>query len=156
MIADRLIFVPTLMQETEIFDDGAAGEATVKVIRLVDDSRHMILVFSSRTRFRTWCRRDAHSEFDQVLLFGADLAAALGPDTWILVDKGFDNSVALPPDLVCRIKELGVSQTTEPTEAVNGKNSIEFEEETSSHSFPVPGVNGEKRSLFGFLFGRGR
>lgn len=119
-LSDRLIFAPVVSAPPAAA--GAKSKSTFSVLRISEASRSLVPIFTSEKRFKEWGEKRGHGG-GSISLLGGDFCAALGADTWVTIDPGFDESLELEPTLVVKISESGLND--EP--AAPEEDSIEIE-----------------------------
>lgn len=130
-LSDRLVFAPVVSAPAAA--PGSKSKSTFSVLRMNEASRSLVPIFTSEKRFKEWGEKRKHGG-GSISLLGGDFCAALGTDTWVIIDPGFDDSLELEPSLVLKVSESGLSE--EPIAAE--EDSIEIEVPQSQVARPAP------------------
>ena len=119
-LSDRLVFAPVVSSPASA--PGAKAKSTFSVLRISEGSRSLVPIFTSEKRFKEWGEKKGHGG-GSISLLGGDFCAALGAETWLSIDPGFDEKLEIEPAWVVKISESGLSEEhSEPQE-----DSIEIE-----------------------------
>jgi hypothetical protein len=127
-LSDRLVFAPVVSSPASA---GGAKKATFSVLRLSEADRLLVPIFTSEKRFKEWGQKREHGG-GSISLLGGDFCAALGTDTWVSIDPGFDDGLELEPSLVIKISQSGLND--EPAT----EDSVEIEVPAPQAPRPQP------------------
>ncbi|MBN8550402.1 MAG: SseB family protein [Deltaproteobacteria bacterium] len=134
-LSDRLIFAPVVSSPASA--SGARAKSTFSVLRITEGARSLVPIFTSEKRFKEWGEKRSHGG-GSISLLGGDFCAALGADTWVTIDPGFEENLEIEPALVVKISESGLSE--EP--AAPQEDSIEIEIPQSQSKPPPSAAKG--------------
>ncbi len=137
-LADRLVFTPI----TSSSNSGPnKAKTTFSVLRLNDNGNSQVLLFTTEKRFKEWSQKASH-QAGSISLLGADFCAALGKETWISLDKGFEEEIVLDPVFVAK-----VSASTSQFDMHDEVDEVEGDEPPQQPEMEAPAAPSSDRGL---------
>lgn len=106
-LADRLVFAPITASSGA--GAGAQSKTTFSVLRISEPHRSLVPLFTTEKRFKEWADKNGHSS-GSISLLGGDFCAALGADTWITLDRGFEDAIELDPVFVAKVSASSMAE----------------------------------------------
>lgn len=137
-LADRLVFTPIVASSDS---SDASPKTTFSVLRINEASRSLVPLFTTERRFKEWNEKTKH-QGGSISLLGGDFCAALGPNTWISLDRGFEDSIELDPVFVAKVSASSLHEDADEDTEVD----VSFDQQPaiSSRTVAPPETVAEK------------